>query len=135
MAEIKLKPCPFCGSKAFLSDNSSCSYVCCGGCGATGQSFKVSKKYSSDEKAAEAWNKRTDNEYEASAVIAGKIGKIKDDEIPAADVVKVVKCKDCRYYRKIYKLCSYRSDKCNVYSNDNDFCSYGERKESYNGKD
>ena len=91
MAEMKLKHCPFCGGKAFLSDNSSCSYVCCEDCGATGQSFKVSKKYSSDEKAIEAWNKRTDNEYEVSAVIAGTIGEIKDDEIPAAAVVKIVR--------------------------------------------
>ena len=98
MAEMKLKHCPFCGGKAFLSDNAACSYVHCEKCGATGQSFNMSKKYSSDEKAAEAWNKRADNEYEASAVIAGKIGKIKDDEISAADVAKVVRCKDCRYY-------------------------------------
>ena len=61
MAEMKLKHCPFCGGKAFLSDNSSCSYVCCEDCGATGQSFNMSKKYSSDEKAAEAWNKRVPN--------------------------------------------------------------------------
>ena len=57
----KLKPCPFCGGKASLNDNSSCSYVCCEKCGATGESFNMSKKYSSDEKAAEAWNRRADN--------------------------------------------------------------------------
>ena len=51
------------------------------------------------------------------------------DEMPTADVVEVVRCKDCKYYRKMYKLCSCRSDKFNVYLNDNDFCSYGERKE------
>ena len=51
------------------------------------------------------------------------------DEMPTADVVSVVRCKDCKYYRKMYKLCSCRSDKFNVYLNDNDFCSYGERKD------
>ena len=61
MPEIKLKPCPFCGGKASLNDNSSCSYVHCEKCGATGESFNMSKKYSSDEKAAEAWNRRVDN--------------------------------------------------------------------------
>ena len=49
------------------------------------------------------------------------------EEMPTADVVEVVRCKDCKYYRKMYKLCSCRSDKFNVYLNDNDFCSYGER--------
>ena len=49
--------------------------------------------------------------------------------IPSADVVEVVRCKDCKYYSKMYKLCSCRSDKFNVYLNDNDFCSHGERKE------
>ena len=59
--EQGLKPCPFCGGKASLNDNSSCSYVCCEKCGATGESFNMSKKYSSDEKATEAWNRRSDN--------------------------------------------------------------------------
>ena len=44
-----------------------------------------------------------------------------------SDVAKVVRCKDCRYYRKMYKLCGCRSDKYNVYLNENDFCSFGER--------
>ena len=48
-------------SKASLNDNTSCSYVHCEKCGATGESFNMSKKYSSDEKAAEAWNRRADN--------------------------------------------------------------------------
>ena len=51
------------------------------------------------------------------------------EDISAVEVVEVVKCKDCKYYRKMYKLCSCRSDKFNVYLNDNDFCSFGERRE------
>ncbi len=58
----ELKPCPFCGGKSSLNDNSSSSYVHCEKCGATGESFNISKKYSSDEKAAEAWNRRVDND-------------------------------------------------------------------------
>ena len=55
---------------------------------------------------------------------------IKELEImPNEYVVKIVRCKDCKYYSKMYKLCSCRSDKFNVYLNDNDFCSYGERRE------
>lgn len=43
------------------------------------------------------------------------------ENISAADVAPVVRCKDCRYF-KMYK--------CRMgYSNHDDFCSYGERKE------
>ena len=38
------------------------SFVRCKTCGAIGQKFEVSRKYSSDEKAIEAWNRRAENE-------------------------------------------------------------------------
>ena len=50
--------------------------------------------------------------------------------IGVSDRVEVVRCKDCRYYRRMYKLCSCRSDKYNVYLNDDDFCSFGEREKN-----
>ena len=60
-------------------------------------------------------------EYEASAVIEGMIGEIKDDEIPAADVVPVVHCKNCEY-----------NNECSVQDfgemHQNDFCSRGKRR-------
>ncbi|MGN1303761.1 MAG: Lar family restriction alleviation protein [Oscillospiraceae bacterium] len=65
MSEIKLKPCPFCGGKAVLTDD-ICSVVKCVECGAESGMFKISKEYSSDEKAAEAWNRRTDNDPNSS---------------------------------------------------------------------
>ena len=40
-------------------------------------------------------------------------------ELPAADVAEVVRCKDCRW-RGI--------DEC-AWETDNDFCSYGKRRE------
>ena len=40
--------------------------------------------------------------------------------IPAADVVPVVRCKDCKTYKTDY-MCFLRKP--------DDFCSYGERKE------
>ena len=54
-------------------------------------------------------------------------------EIPTADVVEVVRCKDCKYYEKW----SDRSIFCNKHivfmgMNDNDYCSYGELKEQQN---
>lgn len=51
--------------------------------------------------------------------------------VPAADVVEVVRCKDCKYWQRntgVFDspngLCSQWSDVLNGY----DFCSYGERR-------
>ena len=49
-----------------------------------------------------------------------------------ADVVKVVRCKDCVWYEngKSYDAyCNHPTDGMN-YSAEDDFCSYGERKET-----
>ncbi len=46
---------------------------------------------------------------------------------PAADVEKVVRCKDCNYYGDD-EFCPSRS--LADYTNPYDFCSYGERRES-----
>lgn len=53
------------------------------------------------------------------------------DRLPTADVVEVVRCKDCRHrlddgrcYKGIYAISAgYKM------TNANDYCSYGERKE------
>ena len=49
------------------------------------------------------------------------------DNVPDADVVEVVRCKDCKYWKHeedvdltCDEFCGYRAS--------NDFCSYGERK-------
>jgi hypothetical protein len=43
---------------------------------------------------------------------------------PTADVVEVVRCKDCKFYETLY--CAMDD----IYSlSDNDFCSYGIKKE------
>ena len=55
-----------------------------------------------------------------------------------ADVLQVVRCKDCKHYDKHgYKICRLHSelpDKyssgVNIYMERDDFCSYGERKEN-----
>ena len=63
------------------------------------------------------------------------------DEIPAADVAEVVRCKDCKYstlpseftqrYGKLGTLtCHNRYAPCNRRNvGGDDFCSYGERRE------
>lgn len=55
---------------------------------------------------------------------------------PAADVVEVVRCKDCKHYDKEYHQCKLHSEEPDQYSTgfifcmqEDDFCSYGERKE------
>ena len=58
--------------------------------------------------------------------------------VPSADVVEVVRCKDCRRYKRnvpcvggYYNGCDEWLDEGNpitVY--DNDFCSYGERADT-----
>lgn len=62
----------------------------------------------------------------------------------AADVVEVVRCKDCKHYDDEFNLCILRSEApdpnpnsdfcgCEFTTHINDFCSWGKRKENYNG--
>lgn len=46
-------------------------------------------------------------------------------KIPTADVVEVVRCKDCKHF--VSEVC--RHDFAMNLSRGDDFCSYGERKE------
>ena len=66
--------------------------------------------------------------YEATEIL---------EEVPATDVVKVVRCKDCKYcevvypYKEIGKE-AIKGHYCklyNSYKKQTDFCSYGELKE------
>lgn len=53
-------------------------------------------------------------------------------EFPAADVVKVVRCRDCVYWecRGYDGRCeAYHNGLIRDYTNYDDFCSYGKRKE------
>jgi hypothetical protein len=58
-------------------------------------------------------------------------------KIPTADVVEVVRCKDCKYATAIEYYgftCQngktpWFNDEFEIYMNLNDFCSYGARKE------
>ena len=56
---------------------------------------------------------------------------------PTADVVEVVRCKDCKLYDMRNAKCLLNSEEADQYSRGydfemyaNDFCSYGERKDS-----
>ena len=48
-------------------------------------------------------------------------------EMPSADVVEVVRCKDCKWYQNGF--CD-KVDALLGLIRDNDYCSYGERKET-----
>ena len=51
-------------------------------------------------------------------------------DIPAADVVEVVRCKDCKY-RKTEDCAMFYECNCgeqHTWETDNDFCSYGKRR-------
>ena len=58
--------------------------------------------------------------------------------VPSADVVEVVRCKDCKHYKRNipcvgghYNGCDEWIDEGNAITvYDNDFCSYGERAEA-----
>ena len=56
-------------------------------------------------------------------------------EMPAADVVPVVLCKDCKYYKPDEYECGCDFAGGLPYVKENDFCSYGERKEKSNDTD
>lgn len=52
------------------------------------------------------------------------------DQVPAADVAPVVRCKDCKYYNR--GECYHPRHERHLQSicqEDDDFCSYGERKD------
>ena len=63
------------------------------------------------------------------------------EDISANDIVKVVRCKDCKHYDKKYHQCKLHSEEPDQYytgfifcMQEDDFCSYGERKELDNDK-
>lgn len=51
------------------------------------------------------------------------------ENAPAADVVEVVRCKDCKYYVANYCTRDIRGRTNMFYMSDNDFCSYGAKKD------
>lgn len=65
MNEIKLKPCPFCGGEAEFGTNPTgyrTIWVYCSECKAESNRFESNIYSCAAEDAAEAWNRRTENE-------------------------------------------------------------------------
>jgi hypothetical protein len=51
------------------------------------------------------------------------------DDTSTADVVEVVRCKDCKYYIANYCTRDIKGRTNMFYMTENDYCSYGERRE------
>lgn len=60
------------------------------------------------------------------------------ENIPPADVVEVVRCKDCQHYFKPHSRCNRHSEDpdqsisgfgFSFWVNEDDFCSYGEKRD------
>ena len=93
-------------------------------------------------------NGKMENDYISRQAAIEAIGKITRTtcwkaaaalmlvDVPAADVIEVVRCKDCKYWKTIesvnfgekIKFCTYVID-YSYARQDVDFCSRGERKE------
>ena len=121
MTEIRLKPCPFCGADAQLyvipySALTPLYEVECTRCSAKigrfKETYQASKGYlhfTSEQEAAEAWNKRA--------------------ELPSAQP-EVITCIDCIHYTpfgndKAWGRCSVNQRMCQSC----DFCAWAERRE------
>lgn len=50
-------------------------------------------------------------------------------EMPTADVVEVVRCKDCIHHKKFFGRNEYYCDVFDWHSRRMDYCSFGERRE------
>ena len=55
--------------------------------------------------------------------LIGDFEQIIDEEVPTADVVEVVRCKDCRHRQGF--ACDYSA----VWVQPNGYCQYGERRD------
>lgn len=57
-----------------------------------------------------------------------KIAEILDYKIPTADVIEVVRCKDCRHYKLFTESNERFCNEFGGYVVENDFCSRAEKK-------
>lgn len=68
----KLKPCPFCGGKAFVRYVMPCSTVQCEKCGAsTGVFSDWYEEADGRKEAIDAWNRRVNNDTKRNEIKGG----------------------------------------------------------------
>ncbi len=51
--------------------------------------------------------------------------------LPAADVVEVVRCKDCEHYRAVSRICDHPNGLWLVVKPEDGYCCYGERRNDH----
>ena len=86
----------------------------------------------------EAFIKRLENEADKSSdiinllILNGIANIVRDENIaPAADVVEVARCSECKYFGKELKQGKHNCLNYQLpYCLENDYCSYGIRKDS-----
>lgn len=99
-----------------------------------------------DANALRATIRPADSDDYRNAVLLSDVRKILHnfvDNAPTVDAVEVVRCKDCVYYKpgKYFKdinFCQrlpYYAEKGGLNVSDEDFCSYGERRNAENSRD
>ena len=54
------------------------------------------------------------------------------DEQPTVDAVEVVRCRDCKHYANYGRVWDCQKYGCMSLPNEDDFCSYGERRSPEN---
>ena len=124
MSEIKLKPCPFCGSDDVQINKGAMwgHAVHCNHCGADvifwGLLHCDNPNYDYSDELASNWNRRV------PYTIADGILK----DIPSADVVEVVRCKDCAYFHTTASGVSYCTNQDMMPFAD-DYCCNAKRKD------
>lgn len=69
------------------------------------------------------------NIYNHDIIKGIKIGIDLINSSPTADVVEVVRCKDCKYYVANYCTRDIKGRTNMFYMDSNDFCSYGKKVE------
>lgn len=88
-------------------------------------------KYIDRDALLEKWQSALRKEPEKKNMLAYGVFKLFIEKLksePTADVVEVVRCKDCKSWNKAENSCG-TSDADNSMWFETDFCSYGERKD------
>lgn len=89
-----------------------------------------------DANALKATIRPADSDDCRNAVLLSDVRKILHnfvDNAPTVDAVPVVRCGECKHRSSDYDICGdYLCEKrgCRFFCKDNDFCSYGERRDS-----
>jgi hypothetical protein len=138
MAEIEFKPCPFYGSKPFVWRTNNRTYIECPNLTADNHRIKKQPRHGTGgvtmarlidaDKLLEIYKKwipqLSSKEDEGDRRGVETCISVLED-MQTVDAVPVIRCRECKYHNK--PPCPMRLSF--NWTEDNDFCSYGERKD------